>query len=132
MRRVSPKLYRVRVSACHRLLEPRELGLEGDEVRAARQDVVAQAHVALARRALVVQGHARALLEHELPGVDRCLAGEHAQQRRLAGAVAAGQRQALAALELERDAAEERLAGDVLPEVGCDSYGHRSDGRPGP
>ena len=55
--------------------------------------------------------------EHELAAVDRRLAGEHPQQRGLAGAVAPGDRQPLAALELERHTAQERLAGHVLGEV---------------
>ena len=84
--------------------------------------------VALARRALVVQRDARALLEGELAAVDRRLAREHPQQRRLARAVAPGDGQPVAALELERDAAEQRLAGDVLAEVGGDEHGHTNQG----
>ena len=49
---------------------------------------------------------------------------EHPQQRRLARAVAAGQRQPLPALEPERDAAQQRLARHVLGEVGGDDDGH--------
>ena len=60
----------------------------------------------------------------ELAAVDRRLAGEHPQQRRLAGAVAAGQRHPVPALEPEGDAAQERLARHVLGEVGCDEDGH--------
>ncbi len=53
------------------------------------------------------------------------LAREHPQQRRLAGAVAPRDRHPFAALELERDAAQQRLPGDVLVQVGCDQQGHR-------
>ena len=55
------------------------------------EHVVAQRHLAFARRALVVQRDLRALGEHELATVDRRLARDHPQQRRLAGAVASGQ-----------------------------------------
>jgi hypothetical protein len=109
----------------HLLLELAQAVLECDQVGAAGEHVVAQADVALARRALVVQRDTGVLLEHEVAAVDRRLAGEHPQERRLAGAVAARQRHALAALELERDVPEQRLAGHVLGQVGCDSDGHR-------
>ena len=66
-----------------------------------------------ARRALVVQGDPGALAEGEAARVGRQLAGEHPQQGRLAGAVAAGERHPLARLELEGDVVEERLAADV-------------------
>ena len=105
------------VARGHRGLEAAELLLELERLAAAGEDVVAQRDVALARRALVVQGDAHALGQHELAAVDRRLAGEHPQQRRLAGAVAPRDRQPLAALELERHTAQERLAGHVLGEV---------------
>ena len=110
-------------------LEAPELRLELERLAAAGQHVVAQREVALARRALVVQGDAHALGEDELAAVDRRLAGEHPQQRRLARAVAPGDRQPIAALELERDTAQQRLAGHVLGEVGCDEDGHALHGR---
>ena len=75
-------------------------------------------------RALVVQHDARALRQRELPAVDRLVAGEHAQQGRLAGAVAPRDRQAIAALELERNPTQERLPSHVLVQVGCDENGH--------
>ena len=56
-----------------------------------------------ARRALIVQSDPHALAEHDLAGVGPDLAGEHPQQGRLAAAVAAGERHALAAVELERE-----------------------------
>src|SRR5262249_58329854 len=52
------------------------------------------------------------------------LAGEDAQQGGLAGAVRPGQREALAALDLERDAVEEQGAGQLLAQVGGDHDGH--------
>ena len=57
-----------------------------------------------------MQRHARALREAQFAGVDRLLAGEHPQQRGLARPVAPGDGHALARLELERDAAQQRLA----------------------
>ena len=92
----------------HRLLEPAQLLLERDEVARAREHVLAQRQAALERRPLVVQRDARALLERELAAVQPGLAGEDAEQRRLAGAVRPGEREAVAALDLERDAVEER------------------------
>ncbi len=94
--------------------EPR---LERELGGAAGQEILAQRERALARRALVVQRDTGVLCERELATVDLCLAGEHPQQRRLAGAVAPGNRQPLAPLELERDAAQQRRSGDVLGEV---------------
>jgi hypothetical protein len=105
------------VAGGHGRLEAAELLLELERLAAAGQDVLAQRDAALARRALVVQGDAHALRQHELAAVDRRLAREHSQQRGLAGAVAPGDRQPLATLELERHTAQERLAGHVLGEV---------------
>ena len=50
-------------SGCHRLLEPRELALQLDEVRAAGEHVVAEGQIAVPRRALVVEGDPGALLQ---------------------------------------------------------------------
>src|SRR5205085_2118890 len=80
--------------------------------------VVAQAQVALARGTLVVQRHAGVARPRELAAVGRLLARQHAQQRRLPGAVAAGDRQALATLQAQRDPREQRAAGHVLGQVG--------------
>jgi hypothetical protein len=71
-----------------------------------------------------VQRDARSLLEDELAAVDSRLPGEHAQQGGLPGAVAPGERHAVAALELERDAAEQRTARHVLVESASDHHGH--------
>ena len=108
----------------HRVLELGEPRLEVEQVLGAGQHVVAQAEVAVARRALVVQRDPHVLGEAQLAAVDRGLAGQHPQQRRLARAVAAGQRHPVAALEPERDAAQQRLARHVLGEVGGDDDGH--------
>jgi hypothetical protein len=105
------------VALPHPGLQRGELRLELERLLAAAEDVVAQAHLALPRRALVVERHARALGQHDLAAVHGGLAGEHPQQRRLARAVAPGDRQPVAALELERDAAQQRLARHVLGEV---------------
>ena len=64
------------------------------------------------------------LAKTQLAAVDRRLAGQHPQQGRLARAVAPGDGHALAALELERDAAQQGLAGHVLGEVGSDEDRH--------
>ena len=80
----------------------------------------------LARRALVVQRDPRALRERDLAALQLGLARERAQERRLAGAVRAGEREPVAALDLERDAVEERVAGELLAQVRGDQDGHRS------
>ena len=108
----------------HRPFQARELLLGRDQVGRAREHVVAQRQSALERRALVVERDPRALLEGQLAALDRRLAGEHPEQRRLAGAVRPGERQAVAALELEGDPVEEGVAGELLAEVGCDQNGH--------
>ena len=116
--------------AGHRGLELASSLLDRHQLPGAGEDVVPERDVALARGALVVEGDLGPLGQHELALVDRGLPGQHPQQRRLAGAVAAGQGHPVAALELERDAAQQRLPGHVLAEVGCDHDGHRFHGRP--
>ena len=65
-----------------------------------------------------MQRDARALLPDELAGRERDLAHDRAQERRLARAVRAGKRQPVASLDLERDAVEQRLAGEFLAQIG--------------
>ena len=108
----------------HLALEPAQVLLERHQVAAPGQHVVAQGQAALARRALVVERHARALLEDQLAAVDAGLAGDHPQQRRLARSVPARERHAVAALQLEGDAAEQRGARHVLVESACDHHRH--------
>ena len=108
----------------HRVLELGQARLEVEQVLGAGEHVVAQAEVAVARRPLVVQREPDVLGEAELAAVHRRLAGEHPQQRRLARAVAAGQRHPVPALEPEGDAAQERLARHVLGEIGGDDDCH--------
>ena len=115
-------------AARHRLLELAELLLDPDEVGGAGERVLAQRQAAVARRALVVQRDPRALLQRDLPALDRRLADDRPQQRRLAGAVLAGERQPLAAVDRERDPVEEGIPGELLAEVGGDQDGHGSLG----
>ena len=110
--------------ARHRLLELAELLLDPDEVGGARERVLAQRQAPVARRALVVQRDPRALLQRELAALDRRLADDRAEQRRLAGAVLAREREPLAAVDRERDPVEERIPGELLAEVGSDQDGH--------
>src|SRR5438034_259990 len=81
-----------------------ELLLGCGQVGGAREDVVAQARGALGGRALVVEGDAGALGHRDRAAVELGFAVQEAEQRRLAGAVRAGERDAVAALDLERDA----------------------------
>jgi len=108
----------------HGLLEPGELCFERGDLLRPGQHVVAQAQVALGRGTLVVEGDLGAPLQREGAAVDRRIPGQHAQQRGLARAVAPGQGQAVAALELERDPAQQPPPGDVLAQIGCDHDGH--------
>ena len=112
----------------HRGLEVAQALLDLQLDRARGEQVRLECPASLARRALVVEDDAHALREAELTAVDPGFAGEHPQQRRLAGAVATGDRHSLAALELEGDAAEQRLSGDVLGEARGDTDGHGADG----
>ncbi len=121
-------VHRALVAGAHALLELAQLDLELDRLAATGEHVVAQRHVALARGTLIVQGHPRALRQHQLAAVDRRLARQHPQQRALARAVAPGDRHPVAALELERHAAQQRRAHHVLGQVGCDQDGHRRSG----
>ena len=114
------------VARGHRLLERVQLLLRRDEVAGVAERVLAQAHPALERGPLVVQRDARALRERELAAVPLALADEHAQQRRLAGPVRAGECEPVAPLDRERDALEEQRAGDLLAEVGGGDDGHRA------
>jgi hypothetical protein len=91
------------------------LGL--DQVARAGERVLAQRQPAVERRPLVVEGNPRALGERELAAVDLALADEHPQQRRLAGAVRAGEREPLAPVDRERDALEEQRPGELFPQV---------------
>src|SRR4029453_18878436 len=122
--RVAPQCLRVVISGRHRLLQPAHLLLDRAEHRGPREDVVAQRQPPLQRRALVVERDARALRERELAAVDLALAGQHAQQRGFAGAVRPGQRDALAALDLEGDAVEKDVSGELLSEIGSNDDGH--------
>ena len=112
-------------AAGHRLLELGQLALDRQLLGAARQQVVLQGAAPLARRTLVVQRDPHALGDAQLAAVDRALPREHPQQGRLAGAVASGQREPFATLELEGDAAQQRLPGDVLAQIRCCQEGHR-------
>ncbi len=110
----------------HRPFQARELLLGRDQVGRAREHVVAEGQPPVEGRTLIVEGHACSLLEGQLAAFDRRLACQHAEQRRLAGAVRTGQRQAVAALELERDPVEERVAGELITVVGCYQNSHAS------
>ena len=130
--RVPAQRRRVVRALRHRLLEATELGLDVEEVARAGERVLAQRDVELERWALVVERDARSLRERELPALERGLAGDRAQERRLAGAVRAGQREPIAAADGERHVVEERVSGELLAQLGCDEDGHRRKGRADP
>src|SRR5947209_287515 len=112
------------VAGRHRLLESLQLRLDRDEVGRPGEHALAQRQAALQRWALVMERDARPLLKSQFAALDAGLAGERPEQRRLAGAVRSGQRDAVAPLDLERHAVEERVAGELLPDVRCDQDGH--------
>ena len=108
----------------HRLFEPPELVLEREQVGCAGEDVLAQAQPALERRPLVVQCDAGAFLERKVAALQARLPHQRAEERRLAGAVRAGEGDTVAALDLERDAVEKRVAAQLLAQVGGNQHGH--------
>ncbi len=121
------------VAGRHRLLEPRELLLDRDEVAGAREGVLAQRETLAARWSLVVQSDARVLRERQLAALERRLADESPEQRRLARAVRTREREPVAASQPERDPVEERVAGELLAETGRDQDGHtrrKAENRP--
>ena len=122
--RVAAQRLRAVLARRHRLLQLPQLLLDRDEIGGAGEDVVAQRQAPLQRRALVVERDARALRERELAAVHLALAGEHAQQRRLAGAVRPGQRDALAPLDLEGNPVEKDVSGKLFSEIGGNDDGH--------
>jgi hypothetical protein len=97
----------------HPRLEALQLGFDLEDPVEAGGDVLAQSRV-VAGRALVVKGDPSATLEGDRARVEAGFAGDDSQQRRLAAAVAARERHPVAALELERDVAEESAGADVL------------------
>src|SRR6266516_7861461 len=121
---VTPQRGGAVLAAGHRLLERAELLLGLDQVARSAERVLAQRQPVLQRRPLVVQCDARTLREDELAAVDLGLAGEHPEQRRLAGPVRAGEREAVTALDGERDALEEQRPRDLLAQAGTDDDGH--------
>lgn len=100
-------------TAGHLALEPRELGLHLKHVAATGEDVVAELDGGVARRALVVEGDAGAALDRDRALLRFQLAREHAQQGRLARAVAPREGHPVAGLELERHVSEQELACHV-------------------
>ena len=123
---VAAERRRVVRAGAHRLLEPPQLLLRRDQVARTREDVLAERERAVERRPLVVQRDARPLLERELAAVELGLSRQKPEQGRLAGPVRAGERDAVAALDLEGDAVEQDVSAELLLEVGCDDHCHRS------
>ncbi len=113
----------------HPELEPAQLLLERNQIGGAGERVLPQTEAELERRALVVEGDPRALGQCELASVQLGLARQDAQQGRLAGAVRPGERDAVLALDAERDAVEEHGAGQLLAQIV--GYHDRHDPRVG-
>ena len=112
------------VAAGHRLLQSPQLVLDRDQVAAPGERVLPQRQPLAARRALVVQRDACVLRERELTALERRLADERPQERRLARAVRACEREPVAPAQPERDPVEERVAGELLAQPGRDQHGH--------
>ena len=110
--------------ARHRLLELAELLLDPDESRGSGDRVLAQRQPAVAGWTLVVQRDARALLQRDLATLNRRLADDRPQERRLAGAVLTREREPLPAVDRERDPVEEGISGELLAKIRCDQNGH--------
>ena len=75
-----------------------------------------------------MEGDTRPFLKRQVAALETRLAHERSEQRRLTGAVGPGERDAVAALDLERHPVEQRVAGKLLAEVGCNYDGHRCKG----
>ena len=113
-RRASPRVASVAI----RSSSAPKLALDLQHPVEPRDHVLRQRDAAGPGRALVVERHARAPLERDPPGVGRDLARQDPQQGRLARAVAARERHAIAPFELERDVAEQLALAEVLREPG--------------
>jgi len=106
------------VACSHPLLQPGELRLDLRQLARSRQNIFAQRCIrARLRRPLICECDPDVFPQHELAPVQRELAGQQAQQRRLAGAVGRSERHPVGALQLERDAAQQGPPGHVLDEV---------------
>jgi hypothetical protein len=112
------------VAAGHRLFETAKLVFGRGRLACASDDVGLEGEGAVERRSLVVERHARPLRERELAAVDRRLPGEHAEERRLAGAVWTEQGKTITAADRERNLLEERLARKFLAETRGNDDGH--------
>jgi hypothetical protein len=71
-----------------------------------------------------VERDSRSLLERELAALDRRLTRDRAQERRLAGAVGSGEREAILAPDREGHVVEQRIARELLAQLRCDEDGH--------
>ena len=111
---VAPQRRGCVVALRHRLLEPPELLLDGDQVAGARERVLAEAEALAARRPLVVERDPSVLGERELAALERGLADDRAEERRLAGAVRPREGQSVTAAQAKRDPVEEGVAGEFL------------------
>ena len=117
------------VTVRHRLLEPSQLVLDLEQVtRAAR---------ARTRGALMSNSSGGRwswsatrvpFCERELAALDRRLARDRAQERRLAGAVRSGEREAVLAPDGEGHVVEQRIARELLAQLRCDEDGHGREG----
>jgi hypothetical protein len=105
------------VTGRHRGLESSQVLLGRDEVLGAVEDVFPQGQRALERRALVVQRDPRSLLEGELAAVQPGLTGEHPEQGRLARPVGPGESEPVPPFDLEADAVEQRISGELLSQT---------------
>ncbi len=102
------------VAGGHAGLEFGEGPLHPLDRREALGDVLAEADLPAQRRALVVQGHDRALGERDLARVGRELARDEPQQGGLPVPVAPDNRQAVARIEAERQAIEQGSGAERL------------------
>ena len=123
-RRVAGECPGVVHAARHRRLQRTELVLHLGEVGGAREDVVAQGPPAPGGWALVVERDAGSLLPGQLACLERDLADQRPQERRLARSVGAREREPVASLDLEGDAFEQRRARNLLAQVGRDQDCH--------
>ena len=123
-RRVAAERLLAVVAGRHRLLEPPQLVLERDQVGCAGEHVLAQRAIARAGGRWSCSAIRVPFCERELAALQLGLARERAQQRRLAGAVRAREREPVAPLDLERHAVEERAPARSPCASRCDQDCH--------
>ena len=111
---VAAKRRRVVGAVRHRALQVLELLLDEHEIGGPREGILPERQSAVTGWPLVVQRDAGPFLKCELAALERRLADDGAQKRRLAGAVLARECEPLPAIDRERHPVEQGISGELL------------------